>query len=195
MCVFRILWCPGDFPQLIMEVVILSVDIRTTVWYNQHHDNVVKSENNMMYNKNSYLYSAALVVRFLTRRFIWEYDPTLGKTIRYLLVILWPVVLALLLLLYLCLLQWISTPVVAISNTFCNTRLHWDCAKLQWVTLSPYRGEENDFKAICIYLVQKKCWFRLPIQKHVHNPGGGNARQLPLIFPSHLISMSLSNQK
>lgn len=26
------------------------------------------------------LLSAALVVRFLTRRFIWEYDPTLGKT-------------------------------------------------------------------------------------------------------------------
>lgn len=26
------------------------------------------------------LFSAALVVRFLTRRFIWEYDPTLGKT-------------------------------------------------------------------------------------------------------------------
>lgn len=27
------------------------------------------------------LFSAALVVRFLTRRFIWEYDPTLGKTV------------------------------------------------------------------------------------------------------------------
>lgn len=25
--------------------------------------------------------STALVVRFLTRRFIWEYDPTLGKTL------------------------------------------------------------------------------------------------------------------
>lgn len=56
-------------------------------------------------------FSSALVVRFLTRRFIWEYDPTLGKATRYLVILLPPVLTLLLpLSLFLC-------PTAAVTTT------------------------------------------------------------------------------
>jgi len=62
---------PSQLVDFIKTVVMTNIDLRLVTRYSF----------DTLLNLRVYFFLSALVVRYLTRRFIWEYDPTLGKSV------------------------------------------------------------------------------------------------------------------